>query len=603
MDAEAHNECANEKVHPLLMGSPSASASALFPGGGEMGERIRGFDWSKTSLGPIEQWPQSLVTSLQIMLASRQPIWVGWGPELIKLYNDPYITIIGGRHPWALGKPLREVWPEMWDQIEPVLQRAMGGTEGFYVEEQLLIPERHGYKEETYYTYSFNPIRDRDRVGGIICANTIDTQRVIGQRRISLVQELAAVANARNLHEVCERVTSALMTNNKDLPFAIIYLLDPSGEKLERRCAAGISGNHPAAPESIARSEERPWPAGQVLQSRSMRVVDVAHCSDLPRGFWAQSPDEVVVLPLAAGADGGYTGVLIAALNPFSQFDQRYESFLSLVVRQIDAALTTVRAYEVERKSFEREQEARRDAEDATRAKDRFLATLSHELRTPLNPALLIASDAAADPELPRYVRAQFEVILRNIEVEARLIDDLLDLSRITHGKLNLKMRVVDAHRALEEALQTVHGQIENKGIKTAVEFKADQHSISADPVRLQQIFWNVLRNAVKFTPDQGKIRIETYVIGGHRGFGVRISDSGIGMTSAELNKVFSAFAQGEHTNDGSAMYGGLGLGMAISKRLVELHSGNIQAMSCGRGRGSAFTIEFPLANPNPIRS
>jgi len=130
------------------------SPARIFPGGGEMGERIRRFDWSKTPIGPIEQWPSSLVTSVRIMLASRQPIWIGWGPEFIYLYNDAYKAIIGGRHPSALGKPSREVWPEIWEIIGPMLRSAMCGVEGTYVEEQLLIMQRHGFSEETYYTYS-----------------------------------------------------------------------------------------------------------------------------------------------------------------------------------------------------------------------------------------------------------------------------------------------------------------------------------------------------------------------------------------------------------------------------------------------------------------
>ena len=574
-----------------------SSASTIFAGGGEMGERIRNFDWSKTSLGPLERWPQSLVTSLQIMLASRQPIWVGWGVELINFYNDPYKAIIGGRHPGALGRPLLEVWPEIRGQNESLLQRAMAGTEGIYVEEQLLIMQRHGFREETYYTYSFTPIPNEGGFGGIFCVNTDDTHRVIGQRRISLLQELAAFANARNVEEVCDRVRAGLTTNPKDLPFALIYLLDASGKKLERACAAGISLEHPAAPATIDLSDGALWPVAEVLQSNSPRVVEVTHYPDLPCGFWPQPPNKAVMLPLSAGPDGGHAGVVIAGLNPYRQWREPYQSFFSLVAGQIGAALTTARAFEAEQKSFEREQAARREAENAMRVKDRFLAALSHELRTPLNPVLLIASDAAADLNLPATIRGQFEVILKNTEVEAHLIDDLLDLSRITHGKLNLKMRTVDAHRLLREALQTVQGQIESKQIETVVKLKAEQHSISADPVRLQQIFWNILKNALKFTPEHGRISIETFLNSDSRRFGVQISDSGIGMTSEELHNAFSAFAQGDHTNDGSSSnYGGLGLGLAISKRLVDLHSGSIQATSEGRGHGAAFTIEFPLA-------
>lgn len=1005
-------------AHRFMSAPPS---SAIFSGGGEMGELIRNFDWSKTPIGPVERWPQSLITSVRIMLASRQPVWIGWGADLIYLYNDPYKAIIGGRHPSALGKPSREVWPELWDVIGPMLQHAMSGTEGTYVEEQLLIMERHGFREETYYTYSYTPIPNEDGIGGIICANTDDTQRVIGRRRISLLQELATAANARNLEEVCDRVTAALATNSKDLPFALIYLLDASGKKLVLSGAAGISRDHPFAPASMGPADQAPWPVAQVLQSNALRVVDVAHYPDLPHGSWSQPPDKAVVLPITAGAESGCAGVVIAGLNPFRRFSEPYQSFLLLVASQIAAAVTNARAYEAERKraealaeldrakmlfftnvshelrtpltlmlgpiedelrehpetrarlesahrnslrllrlvntlldfsrieagrvqmsfeptdlaaytkdlaggflpamenaglkfdvdcpplpepvhldrevwekvvlnllsnafkftlkgsvkvelrrrgswaeltvsdtgmgipaaelprvferfhrvrqpgarthegtgvglalvqelvrlhggdirvtsaegkgttftvtvpagaqpvskehsraeapastatgsasfiqeanrwlpeqtepannsdleagpneaglqragkilvaednadmrqyitrllrqhytvtvvsdgqaaleavraarpdlvlsdvmmprmdgfellralradaqtstipvillsarageeariegmsrqaddylikpfssrellarvsahmglakarqeaeiilreseekyrkSFEREQAARREAENTMRVKDQFLATLSHELRTPLNPVLLIASDAVVDPNIPPDIRNQFDVILKNIEVEAQLIDDLLDLSRITHGKLNLKMQTVDAHCILREALQTVYNQIQDKRIQTAVEFNAEQYFISADSVRLQQIFWNILRNAVKFTPEKGKISIETFFTPRSSRFGVTIKDSGIGMTPEELDSAFSAFAQGEHTRDRSANYGGLGLGLAISKKLVDLHSGSIQAISAGRGRGSAFTIELPLA-------
>ena len=256
-------------------------------------------------------------------------------------------------------------------------------------------------------------------------------------------------------------------------------------------------------------------------------------------------------------------------------------------LRQVEEKLRT---------SFEREQAARRETEKAMRMKDQFLATLSHELRTPLNPVLLVASDAAADPNLPPEIRGQFEVILKNTEVEVQLIDDLLDLSRITHGKINLRMRAVDAHQVLEEALQTVQPQMREKQIEADVALNAAEHSISADAVRLQQIFWNILRNAIKFTPEKGKVSIGTFLTGNNSRFGVTISDTGIGMTKEELGNAFSIFSQGEHTMDRSSNYGGMGLGLAISRRLVELHSGTIQATSEGRGRGSSFTIEFPLA-------
>ncbi|MGH7940135.1 MAG: PAS domain-containing sensor histidine kinase [Limisphaerales bacterium] len=249
--------------------------------------------------------------------------------------------------------------------------------------------------------------------------------------------------------------------------------------------------------------------------------------------------------------------------------------------------------------SLDREKAAREQAETAARAKDDFLAVLSHELRTPLNPVLLVASDSAENPELAPDIRAQFETILTNVEIEAKLIDDLLDLTRIRTGKLNLDLQTVDAHAVLTRAFDTVKADIAAKQIQVVSNLNAGQCRVSADAVRLQQVFWNVLRNAVKFTPKAGRITVETFSTPEPRRLHVVIKDTGIGMTPEELAHMFSAFSQGEHNKDNPALYGGLGLGLAISKRLVELHSGTIRAFSDGRDLGSKFIIELPLAN-NP---
>jgi len=175
---------------PSSEGHPELSFLA---GGGELGARIRGHDWAVTPLGPAPAWPQSLKTAVRIMLTSRQPIWIGWGPGLTFLYNDAYKSIIGGKHPGALGRPTADVWREIWADIGPLLATAMGGVEGTYVEEQLLIMERNGYPEETCYTFSYSPIPGDDgQPGGIICANSEDTHRVVGDRQLALLRELAA---------------------------------------------------------------------------------------------------------------------------------------------------------------------------------------------------------------------------------------------------------------------------------------------------------------------------------------------------------------------------------------------------------------------------
>jgi PAS domain S-box-containing protein len=254
-------------------------------------------------------------------------------------------------------------------------------------------------------------------------------------------------------------------------------------------------------------------------------------------------------------------------------------------------------------KLAEREADRARDKVlAASRAKDDFLAALSHELRTPLNPVLLLASEAAENKSLPAEVRAEFAMIRKNVELEARLIDDLLDLTRITRGKLFLDLRSVDVHLVLRDALSAVKAPLEAKKIVLDLHFDAQPYAVLGDAVRLQQVFWNVLNNAVKFTPAHGHVEVATSVVPETSTIAIKVSDSGVGMTPQELGDIFTAFSQGEHAEDGgSHRFGGLGLGLAISRMLVEQHAGRIRAESAGRDQGASFIIELPLLDISAI--
>jgi signal transduction histidine kinase len=252
-----------------------------------------------------------------------------------------------------------------------------------------------------------------------------------------------------------------------------------------------------------------------------------------------------------------------------------------------------------ERESLIREQaiaeHARVEAERASEAKDRFLAMLSHELRTPLTPVLASVFMLEREDNVPKVMHESLQLIRRNVELEARLIDDLLDLTRISKGKVQLSFEIVDAHILLRNALEICQFEIEQKKLELRSEFAATKVYLQADPARLQQIFWNLIKNAVKFTPHGGKLGIRT-TNNGDGQFRLEVEDSGCGIDPGVLPRIFHAFEQA-----GRTQLGGLGLGLAISKALVEAHHGSISAESQGRDSGATFTALFPTCERNAI--
>lgn len=255
------------------------------------------------------------------------------------------------------------------------------------------------------------------------------------------------------------------------------------------------------------------------------------------------------------------------------------------------------------RRQFEEASEERDEAKRENAAKDQFLAALSHELRTPLNPVLLIASEESENPRNSEHIREQFAAIAKNVQVEAQLIDDLLDISRIAQGKLGLKQTHVDVHAVLQNAIALIGPELAEKHVTLATQLAPGEVAVSGDPIRIEQVFWNVLKNAVKFTPNGGSIQVRSRTEAGPTPrVVIEIEDTGLGLTPGEMGRVFDAFSQGDHADISVHRFGGLGLGLAIARRLVELHGGRIAVASPGRDRGATFTVELPTEPPVPAR-
>jgi CheY-like chemotaxis protein/nitrogen-specific signal transduction histidine kinase len=253
----------------------------------------------------------------------------------------------------------------------------------------------------------------------------------------------------------------------------------------------------------------------------------------------------------------------------------------------------------VDRLREERELKVAKDtAEAANRAKDQFLARLSHELRTPLTPVLVTVSASIDDPATPATMRPMLEMTKRNVELEARLIDDLLDITRISTGRLQLDRGPVDIHGVIHQAIEICRGDIADHGHRLVLDLMAASHFVNADPARLQQVFWNLIKNSVKFTPPGGKLSIRT-LSGGHDeldSFGhhliLEVADTGIGIEHDLLPRIFDAFEQGGALARDRRM-GGLGLGLAISRSIVEAHGGRLTAASAGPYQGTTFTLQL----------
>ncbi|HEX2642412.1 MAG TPA: ATP-binding protein [Thermoanaerobaculia bacterium] len=327
--------------------------------------------------------------------------------------------------------------------------------------------------------------------------------------------------------------------------------------------------------------------AGVIILPEEVVLMDIEgalHDALRRQPVWSDLP--VIVLS-RAGAQSPAVDKALSTLGNVSLVERPVR--ISTLVSQIRAALRAREHQYQIRDLLADEQEARREADAANRAKDHFLAVLSHELRTPLSPVVMSLAAVEADPGLPASLRSDVRMIRRNIDLEVKLIDDLLDMSRITNGKLRLQRQSTGIHDLLRHVFQICADDLNVKQLTLSSDLSARNDHVMADPARLQQVFWNLLKNSVRFTPRNGSITVRTRNAAGGR-LVVEVRDTGIGIAADLLPRVFDAFEQEHATVAGQ---GGLGLGLAISKALVDLHGGTIRVASDGRNRGACFTVEL----------
>ncbi len=566
--------------------SAEPADTGFLTGGGELGQRIREKDWRLTPLGAPATWPSSLKTAVRIMLASRQPFWIGWGRDLIYLYNDAYKSIIGAKHPDALGQPVAHVWREIWTDIEPLLSTALTGMQGTYVEAQRLIMERNGYPEETYYTFSYSPIPDEDgQPGGIICANTDDTRRVIGERQISLLRELGArTADALSVDEVCVLAAQALASDPFDLPFAMIYLADPTGSVFTLMGTSGIEPDHDAAPRVIDGNAEKSWPLHDAVVDQTVRIVPALerrYARGLPTGAWNLPPSSAAIIPFTTSKGSGRCGALVIGLSPFRLFDDNYRGFLTLAAGQVGASIGGAEAFEQQRQRAEA-------LVELDKAKTIFFSNVSHELRTPLTLMLGPIEDALDDQDIPVALREKLEVAQRNSQRLLKLVNSLLDFSRIEAGRMRAKFEPTDLAALTSDLASIFRSMVERAGMTLLVNCSPLSVPAYVDRDMWEKIVLNLISNAFKYTHDG---RIEVAIEEGPDHVVLTVKDTGIGIPEHELGQVFERFHRVKGARGRTEE--GTGIGLSLVQELVKLHGGSVRAESA-EGAGSTFCVSIP---------
>ncbi|OBK22981.1 histidine kinase [Mycobacterium asiaticum] len=551
----------------------------------EIGRDLAAVDWASTPLGPVEDWPQSLRTAVSILLSSQFPMWMGWGPELTFFCNASYRRdTLGRKYPWALGRPASEVWAEIWADIGPRVDRVLSTGEATWDEALMLILERSGYPEETYHTFSYSPLRDEDAsVVGMLCVVSEDTERVIAERRMATLRDLGSDPSVvRTERQMLDFVAEQLTNNPYDLPFALTYLFGNDGDA-HLAGGSGIPRGHSAAPETLPRNGGGVWPIQKVAQGDPELVEVDGAAMELPTGAWTEPPTQVLLVPLLQRGDAP-VGFLVAALNRHREIDDGYWGFVELVAGYIAAGVGSARSYQTQQRRAE-------ELAELDRAKTTFFSNISHEFRTPLTlilgPVDQLRSGAAGVDE---PARQQLELVYRNGLRLAKLVNTLLDFSRIEAGRMQARFEPVELSSVTAELASVFRSAIEQAGLTFTVECPPLGEPVYLDREMWEKVVLNLLSNALKFTFD-GEISVRVT----HDSQAVvTVSDTGIGVPSAEMPRLFERFHRIESARARSAE--GSGIGLALVKELVSLHGGTITADS-REGAGTNFTVRLPFGS------
>ncbi|UOF01273.1 PAS domain-containing hybrid sensor histidine kinase/response regulator [Bdellovibrio reynosensis] len=531
------------------------------------------FDWSQTELGPIENWDIGLINSLRLVFSCPIGMYCTWGPQRRVFYNDAYIPILKHRHPRALGSKLSEVWPEVWDQVDAIASKVEAGGVVREADVQFDI-DVDGKPQGNYFTYGNSPLFNAEgKISGMLCTILDTTTSVLRNRAAeeSLARSNEIVkAERRKLRMILEKAPIAMaVLDGPEHRFSMVNDLyrglflgstDVSGQRIKDVFPIMEKIGMLADLDDIYRT-------GKTFEGKNFEVHD-------------------------RRADGvTYSAFLDFVYQPVYDVNDQIEGIV-IAINDVTDRVKAERAL----------QSAKDAAENANHAKSNFLANMSHEIRTPLG-AILGFSEMIGTQELESSEREKYlEIVRRNGVSLTRIIDDILDLSKIEAGKFQTELAPVRLKILLQEvvAMYLDHAAEKNIQLKYDLNGIADL-SVVTDAVRIRQVLLNLIGNAVKFT-SEGLVKISSraeQVTGARMNVTFRIEDTGIGMTAEQAERLFKPFTQADVTS--TRRFGGTGLGLALSKNLAHALGGDVRIVHCEPDKGCIFEFSFEAEDANKL--
>lgn len=549
-----------------------------------MGRLMSRLDWAATDVGPVETWSQSMRAAVRIVLSSRYPMLLLWGPDYTQLYNDAYSALIGDKHPDALGGDVRVTLAEGWAVLEPLIADAKATGVASWVPALQLALDRSGYREEAYFSVSHAPARDDDgTTAGILTVCSEVTEQVVGERRLRLLRDLAVPAGGRtaDVEQVCAHLCAVIGEHRIDVPFAAIYLRD--GALLRRAAAVGADDAATVLPPFVDAAADG-WRLHVAAGGESVDVTDVAERLAVTGGAWDDAVRTAVAVPLPSAERSQPLGVLLAGVSPSRGLDETYRSFFELLAQQVAVAVRNAQAYQEER-------DRAAALAELDRVKTDFFTNVSHEFRTPLTLMMGPLADALADAGEPLgpAQRDRTEIALRNADRLLSLVNSLLTFSSVEAGRAQHQPRPIDLARYTAELAGVFRAAVERADLRLVVDCPPLPHTVAVDPLNWEKIVTNLLSNALKFT-FVGEIRVRLEAGAGT--VRLTVADTGIGIAAKDLPHLFDRFHRVRGVQ--SRSHEGSGIGLALVRELTRLHGGEVTVESTP-GVGTTFTVTAPL--------